>query len=368
MQRRQSSPIIAFLTVLHHGAAAQPFYPFYPTRSVTVLDGHAWSFGFNASFGDALGHVNVAAVPTPERVLVPSAFDVAEPGVVGRRGTAFYRRAFSLPKGRRGRLLFAACSFFCRVFIDGAEQGSGHSGGGYAPFWVEVPPSGSREKRELLVLADNRWNKTTAPVHTGGDFYMYGGLTRSVVLHTLPPDDAEGAPAPHVEFIGVLALNLTHINVTVTLSGGLPTRPELVTLAFDRASSASASVRVPGAGGTATAAAVAVPRPKAWHPSSPNLHTVRATVVSSGDAVIARFGLRTLGVTADGRLSLNGADLRLKGINRHTMTAASGSALTLAEVERDVALLRQLGVNYVRGAHYPQDQRFLDLCDQEGLL
>lgn len=42
--------------------------------------------------------------------------------------------------------------------------------------------------------------------------------------------------------------------------------------------------------------------------------------------------------------------------------------MSLEEVKRDVGLLRELGVNYVRGAHYPQDQRFLDLCDEAGIL
>ena len=74
------------MTMLAWAVAAQPFFPKYPFRNVAVLDGDAWSFGFDASFGDVLRPLDVAAVATPERVLVPSAFDVAEPGVLGRRG------------------------------------------------------------------------------------------------------------------------------------------------------------------------------------------------------------------------------------------------------------------------------------------
>ena len=175
----------------------------------------------------------------------------------------------------------------------------------------------------------------------------------------------------------MLPLNLTHVNVTVTVCNA-GARGEAVSLAFDGASHVSAWVHVPAAGGggggsggstaTATAAAVAVPGAKPWHPSSPHLHTVRATVGSSGDAAVARFGLRTLSVTAAGRFALNGKVLTLKGVNRHTMSAASGAALTLAEVKADVKLLKRLGVNYVRGAHYPQDQRFVDLLDEAGIL
>jgi beta-glucuronidase len=52
-------------------------------------------------------------------------------------------------------------------------------------FPPQVPPSSS-ETRELLVLADDRFNSTTAPTHTGGDFWNYGGITRDVILHEVP--------------------------------------------------------------------------------------------------------------------------------------------------------------------------------------
>ena len=345
-------------------ASAQPFFPHYPTREVAALDG-AWSFAFNASFEDPLdATIDAGAILTPETVTVPSAFDVAEPGVNGRRGTAFYRRQFTLaPAGRSGLLHFSACSFFCRVFVDGEDLGS-HIGGGYVPFQIRVPSSPSTS-RDLLVLVDNRFNATTAPLHTGGDFYMYGGITRSVLLHTLPADEA-----PSIDFLGVLPLNTTHVNVSVSLAGGSGAFWR-VDFAFDGANASTtpaASIWLRSGFAPRTAAYLKVPHGKPWHPATPNLHTLTARVAESGDVAIARFGLRTVGVTADGRFALNGAPYVLKGVNRHTMSPASGSALTLDEVRKDVALLKELGVNYVRGAHYPQDQRFLDLCDEAGIL
>ena len=66
-------------------ATAQPFYPKFSHRGVTVLDGD-WSFGFTDSFGDALRPFSPSSISTPNLETVPSAFDVAEPGVPGRRG------------------------------------------------------------------------------------------------------------------------------------------------------------------------------------------------------------------------------------------------------------------------------------------
>ena len=55
--------------------------------------------------------------------------------------------------------------------LHGIDLGA-HYGGGYVPFWIDVPMKWAKSTREVLVLVDNRFNQTTAPVHTGGDFYM----------------------------------------------------------------------------------------------------------------------------------------------------------------------------------------------------
>ena len=123
---------------------------------------------------------------TPFGASVPSSVDAVIPGVLGRRGVAMYRRTFQ-QKGPV-RLQFMGCSFYCRVFVDGKEVGE-HRAGGFVPWWLDVAPSGKETAtRELFVLVDNRFNRTTAPVHTGGDFWHYGGLVRSVFLHDLPDD------------------------------------------------------------------------------------------------------------------------------------------------------------------------------------
>ena len=215
---------------------AQPFFPRYPTRNVSVLDGE-WAFGYYPDFNRTLDLIDTAAIKTPETVLVPSSFDVAAPGVLGRRGTAFYRRTFHLPGGNPGRLHFAACSFFCRVWVDGIDLGA-HYGGGYVPFWIDVPMKWAKSTREVLVLVDNRFNQTTAPVHTGGDFYMYGGITRSVMVHTLPSPNE-----PYVDFVGVTPLNLTHVNVSVVLRGGDAHQLVRVDFSFDGAAEVTGQLR-----------------------------------------------------------------------------------------------------------------------------
>merc|ERR1719265_273649 len=98
-----------------------------------------------------------------------------------------YQTTFKSPRdGLPVRLQFQSCAFYCRVWVNGVEVGD-HRAGGYVAFWLDVPSKLLKEDKanELFVLADNRFNRTTAPMHTGGDFWHYGGITRSVELHTM---------------------------------------------------------------------------------------------------------------------------------------------------------------------------------------
>ena len=229
-------------------------------------------------------------------------------------------------------------------------------------------------------MADNRYNRTTAPLHTGGDFYEYGGITRSVVLHQLArsssePADTAATPATPAFFkdVGVKtsSAGLAHVDISLRLGGAFNGEAYSVAFNGQRVSLRGTITRTSG---DVTLAKVAVAheggsaKPAAWSSDTPNLHNVTITLAGSGDAVTARFGLRVLGVNSGGRLTINGKATKLKGYNRHTMSPTSGSALTLKEVQRDVDMLVDVGANFVRGAHYPQDQRFLDLCDEHGFF
>ncbi|HYD82487.1 MAG TPA: glycoside hydrolase family 2 TIM barrel-domain containing protein, partial [Opitutus sp.] len=115
-----------------------------------------------------------------------------------------------------------------------------------------------------------------------------------------------------------------------------------------------------------------VPRPKLWSPKSPHLHTVRVALCDPSakketDDARVRFGLRRIEARA-GKLWLNGELLQLRGYNRHEWHPNFGPCTPTLQMIADLQLLRDLGCNFIRGSHYPQDQRFLDLCDEFGFL
>ena len=105
--------------------------------------------------------------------------------------------------------------------------------------------------------------------------------------------------------------------------------------------------------------------PQLWSPENPHLHTLE--VQFGTDRMIERFGIRTVR-TGKRCVLLNGKPIYLKGFNRHESHPEFGPATPEQVMIEDLQNLRDLHCNMVRGCHYSQDQRFLDLCDEFGML
>jgi beta-glucuronidase len=101
-----------------------------------------------------------------------------------------------------------------------------------------------------------------------------------------------------------------------------------------------------------------------WSPDAPNLHMLDVRL--GQDDMRERFGIRQIAV-ADQQILINGDAVRLLGFNRHEIHPEFGHGLPDSLLITDLQLLRDMGCNFVRGSHYPQDVRFLDLCDEYGL-
>ncbi|WP_043587898.1 glycoside hydrolase family 2 protein [Geminisphaera colitermitum] len=338
--------------------------PSFPLRTVTSLNG-LWDFAFPGRID--LDAFSPASFPSEtEKTPVPSAFD-ALPAHAGRRGAAVYRRRFTVPAGRRARLEFGAVSMWCRVWIDGVAVAE-HACG-YAPFTVDVPVrTDSSGERELVVLVDNRYDFARVPMHEEYfDFYQYGGLLRDVTLHLLPVASVEGGVfIDHVQTLVGEGYAEGRFQLRVHLSGkSIPASVALVTQIDDNEPRVAENIPV-DADGVATLQLQAG-APRIWSPDTPHLHRLTVRLPDNGDALEIRFGLRRIEARS-GKLWLNGQPLVLRGYNRHEWHPNTGPCTPTLQMVADIQLMKDLGCNFVRGSHYPQDQRFLDLCDEFGLL
>lgn len=104
--------------------------------------------------------------------------------------------------------------------------------------------------------------------------------------------------------------------------------------------------------------------PPVWSAESPALLPLGIT--AAGERIGERVGLRTAEVKG-GIFLINGRPVKLKGVNRHDFHPDRGAAVTLADMERDVRLMKKYHVNAVRTSHYPNSPLFYKLCDAYGL-
>lgn len=329
-------------------------YPHYPDRNIQLLDG-IWDFAFLGALENP-AQVKTAEVQYETRVSVPCCFD-ALPAYVGKRGTAVFRTHVHTRPNRRGLIRFGGIGQWAKIYVDG--KGLAECAMPYTGFGVEVPAS-EESLRELVVVVDNQWSDERSPLHQPYyDFYAYGGIYRAVTWHTLP----EG---PYLDRAQVTTLDPESGRIRVVVRLGNGEHTEALDKVEIRVDGGDARIMedVPCEKGYFSFEA-SIRNPVPWSPENPVLHTVAIT--ARGDTVVERFGLRT--VSTEGRMILlNGKPVKLLGYNRHEAHPQFGPALPHAQLVQDLQILRDLGCNYIRGSHYPQDQRFLDLCDELGFL
>ena len=300
--------------------------------------GGFWDFRFEE--GKSLEEAAAADFAATDRMAVPGCFDMM-PKWLCRRGTALYRRTFRLEEPVENAWLVVDGMGLRGDFrID--DRPLGVHPYPYARLELETGPLAAGE-HVLFAALDNRFDwetmKLARPYY---DFYCHGGFYHGV---SLAFDDRK-------LFVRTRDYRTGTVEVEAI---GFPERDFATTLTFDGKKEVAATFRE----GRAT---VRVPDFRLWSPDAPNLHTVEL-----GDAPPARFGIRQV-EARDRRIHLNGRPVYLKGVNRHEAHPDFGAATPEALMVLDLQNLKALGCNFVRGCHYQQSQRFLDLCDEMGVL
>ncbi len=327
-------------------------YPLYPRRQHEILDGF-WDFCWLGDQAD-LDALDPKKLAFNQVTGVPGVFDTSLDNF-GRRGVVVYRRRiyFPVPAGTPLRLKLGGLGLFGRIWWNGRHLADYELP--YTALDYDFVADGS-DHQELVIAVDNRFDAARSPLFSPNfDFYAYGGIYRSVELQQLPVTRIERAQVITLDPVAGL------VRVRLRLGGELP--PELkFTLAFDRETPREYSAPVKQDG---IELEMKVPQPRVWSPADPQLHLL--TVTTPTDQVIERFGLRTI-ATRGQEILLNGQPLRLKGVCRHESHPEFGPVQSPHLLSDDLRLIKDLGANFIRGVHYAQDQAFLDLCDQAGVL
>lgn len=339
--------------------------------------------------GEVAGLPTVPAQVAWEDVSIPHTWntrDVVDDEKGYYRGTSWYRKKLQLPaslKDKRIFLHFEAANQDTEVFVNGKSVGT-HQGG-YTAFTFPISDflnfparEGEAGVNEILVRVDNSFNEDI-PTLTA-DFTFFGGIYRDVFLIAVPelhfnlldhgskgvfistPEVSESRAEVRVKS---QLVNEGEGRRTLTLVNTIRDAEQRVVERREK------RVRLMAGETREVLQSLEVSTPKLWSPDHPYLYQVTTSIQENGqvlDELVNPLGMRWFEFDADKGFFLNGKYLKLIGTNRHQDFKGLGNALPDELHRRDVELLKEMGGNFLRVAHYPHDPTVLETCDRLGIL
>jgi beta-galactosidase len=322
-----------------------------------------------------------------------NAYDGCDPDVPYYRGNGWYRKhvlvANPFPKGRT-LLHFEGAGQTTAIYV--GEKFAGKHTGGYDEFVFDITdllpeptqeatppanagPSTAKNKKKkpegvpIAVLCDNSRDLDRMPSDLS-DFSLYGGMYR------------------HVNLVYVPAVSLETVNVKTELpSPKSPAKIAIVGTLYNpggATDSFEVAVEIIDAKGTSIhrskqmlkpwqgameVARFIVATPQLWSPANPHLYRCRVTLgADSGYVAEETFGIRHTEFVEHGPFKLNGERLLLRGTHRHEDHAGYAAAMPDDLLDQEMQLIKDMGANFIRLAHYQQSRRVLEHCDRLGIL
>lgn len=306
-----------------------------------------------------------------EKVTLPhtwNAVDGQDGGNDYYRGTCWYTTQIKRPEmDEKSRVYveFLGAAMIADVFWNGEKVA--HHEGGYSTFRVDVTEK-LLDENELAVSLNNGDNDYVYPQKA--DFTFYGGLYRMVNLIVVPEAHFE---LDYAGGNGIKVSPVIHCDENQVPTGKATIKVEL----WVKGDAELATVTITGEESIKKTAEIAEGKAEVefeleyihlWDGvKDPYLYTAKAEI-ASGDVVQTRFGCRSFHTDPQKGFILNGNVYPLRGVSRHQDRKDAGNALTYDMHKEDMELIKEIGANTIRLAHYQHAQEFYDLCDEYGMV
>ena len=278
------------------------------------------------------------------------------------RGTCIYRTRFAATQFNTAShqvwIQFDGVNASAHVVLNGSPV-CNHDGG-YSTFRANITEL-LRDENELTVEVDNSKNDRVYPQKA--DFTFYGGIYRDVSLMVVSKNhftlDYFGGPG--IRITPTVQGADASVQVTTWHDGEGEVSIELL--------DAAGNTVATGKGPDIT---LTIFNAHLWNGvKDPYLYSCKARLVVNGtveDETTTRFGVRSFKVDPKKGFFLNGKSYPLHGVSRHQDRKGLGNAITREMHDEDMALIKEIGANTIRLAHYQHDQYFYDLCDEVGMV
>lgn len=343
-------------------------------QAVNFNDG--WKFAKGGQKGTEAVDFNDSswkAVKLPHDWAIAGPFNPNEDGYAGKLpwwGQGWYRKSFKLDKADAGKHVyfdFDGVMAFPKVYINGKLAGEWDYG--YMSFRVDATPY-------VKFGADNMIAVYVDTRNHGTRWYPGAGIYRKVMMTFCEP--------VHIAHWGTyittpeVADMSAKVNVRSTVENHSKGKSKVnveVTL-LDPDGNMAATLRtngitIPAGGAKDVNQSFVIANPQRWDITSPKLYTAK-TIVSQGERIVdtdtTTFGIREFKFTADDGFHLNGRRVQLHGVCLHHDQGALGGAFYTRAMERQLDIMRDMGVNAIRTSHNPPAPELLELCDRMGFV
>ena len=283
------------------------------------------------------------------------------------RGTLVYDNHFAKPKFTEEKecvyLQFHGINASANVILNG-ESVCRHDGG-YSTFRVDVTDK-LQEDNSIAIEVDNSVNDRVYPQKA--DFTFYGGIYRDIEILIVKKEhfDLDYYGGPGIKYTTTVSEKDADVNVVTYINeAAKEAGAKVVVELLDD----SGNVIADGEGQDVT---LHISNVHLWDGlEDPYLYEIKATLVKNGtevDEISCNCGVRTFEFSPVDGFHLNGRPYPLHGVSRHQDYKGIGNAIGKEQHDRDMELIREVGANTIRLAHYQHDQYFYDLCDKVGMI
>ena len=306
---------------------------------------------------------------------IEGTFSTDNPATVGGGalpgGIGWYRKEFTVPDAQKDRLLFVE---FDGVYRNSQVWLNGHFLGarpyGYSSFEYELTPylRYGNAKNVMAVRVDNSEQPNSR-------WYSGSGIYRNVWLTSTAPLRVDHwgtyVTTPTVTTSSATVAIRTSVRNSSNSDQAFVLRTVVLDPTGKEVASTEAQQKIADAAVSTVEQFLVVAMPSLWSIEDPSMYRAVSTVLLNGktvDRYETPFGVRTFEFTPDKGFFLNGKPVRIKGVCDHHDLGCLGSAVNYRAIERQVQLLKGMGVNAIRTSHNPPAPELLEVCDRLGVL
>ncbi|MBQ6451290.1 MAG: glycoside hydrolase family 2 protein [Solobacterium sp.] len=288
-------------------------------------------------------------------------------------GTGWYRKTLIFPErtaGKRILLSFDGVYMNSTVYVNGTKMGEHPNG--YTPFMYDISQEVICDGSTPNVIAvkvehrtpDSRWYSGSG-IYRDVSLIITGDTAvkeNSIIVRTPGLEEAQDSAETEISF-NIVNTGKTNRNLAVSC--------RILDEEGNPVGYTEENMKVSAGADVTAAGTITVKQPALWSPDTPALYTLRTELKEDGrviDTVLTQFGYRYFHVDADSGFTLNGVPMKLQGVCMHHDQGALGAASYTAAIDRQLRILKDMGVNAIRTAHNTADRDLIRLCSEYGFL